>query len=63
MKTQILRWSAISNGKNIKLMTFIDDNHVDMYNANGEAVTIELSKAGILTYQDIINHNTLFACK
>jgi len=44
-------------------MTFIDDNHVDMYNANGEAVTIELSKAGILTYQDIINHNTLFACK
>ena len=56
-------WSAISNGKNIKLMTFIDDNHVDMYNANGDAVTIELSKAGILTYQDIINHNTLFACK
>lgn len=57
-------WSAVSNGKNIKLMTFIDDNHVDMYNASGETVTIELSQAGVLTYQDIVKNNTaMFACR
>ncbi|MCH5327794.1 MAG: DUF3332 domain-containing protein [Coprobacter sp.] len=50
-------WSAVCNGKNVKLMTFIDDNHVDMYNANGEAVTIELSQAGVLTYQDMVKNN------
>lgn len=57
-------WSAIANGKNVKLMTFIDDNHVNMYNASGEAMTIELSKAGVLTYKDIVEkQNTFFASK
>ena len=57
-------WSVEANGQSTKFMTFIDDNHVNMYNANGETMTVELSKAGVMAYQDMIKNNTVvFACK
>ena len=57
-------WSVETNGQSTKFMTFIDDNHVNMYNANGESITIELSKAGVMAYQDMVKNNiAIFACK
>lgn len=57
-------WSIDADGQSTKFMTFIDENHVNMYNANGEAMTVELSKAGVMAFRDMVNHSTAaFACK
>ena len=32
-------------------MTFVDDNHVQMVGADGNNMTVELSQAGVLAYQ------------
>ena len=56
-------WSVESNGQSVTFMTFVDKDHVKMYNPNGEATVVELSKAGVMAYQEIINNNMAFACK
>jgi hypothetical protein len=55
-------WSIASNGQSFTLLTFVDDNHVKMYNPNGQATTVELSQAGVLAYRQMVN-NSFFACK
>lgn len=54
-------WSASENGKTVKFMSFVDNNHVRMYNANGTSTVVELSQAGVTAYQNVINNNTAVA--
>ncbi len=44
-------WSLSANGETTKFMTFVDDNHVKMAGVNGNDMTVELSQAGVLAYQ------------
>ena len=44
-------WSLSANGETTKFMTFVDDNHVQMVGADGNNMTVELSQAGVLAYQ------------
>lgn len=45
-------WSVYANdGKEYPFMTFIDDNHVKMITSEGDFRTYELSKSGVMAYQ------------
>lgn len=56
-------WSVTADDQTVKLMTFVDDTHVDMLDANGGYQRVEVSEAGCLAYQAIINSQVLFAAK
>ncbi len=45
-------WSVSANGgESYKLMTFIDDTHVNMISPDGTMQPVELSSEGVLAYQ------------
>lgn len=47
-------WSVtVPDGSSYELMTFIDDTHVSMPAADGSRVTVELSEAGVLAYEQM----------
>ncbi len=46
-------WSVISGDQTYPLMTFVDNNHVKMITPAGDMQLVELSKAGVLAYQQI----------
>lgn len=50
-------WSLEQNGKTYPLMQFVDDNHVKMITPGNEFKTIEISQAGVLAYQNMVNEN------
>ncbi len=52
-------WSLNANGEMTKFMTFVDDNHVVMPDANGNDMIVELSQAGVMAYQEVANHINL----
>ena len=49
-------WSAVKDGKEVKFMTFVDDNHVKMF---GSDAVVELSQAGAVAYKAIATGNTV----
>ncbi len=54
-------WSVSANGgESYKLMTFIDDTHVEMIAPDGTMQPVELSHDGVLAYQSIAT-GTMFA--
>lgn len=56
-------WSAITKGETIKLLTFVDDNHVNMYMPDGKCQIVELSQAGLLAYKNLVQQKMYFAIK
>ena len=56
-------WSVNSDGKSVKLMTFVDDNHVNMLDANGEYRLVELSEAGLMAYQQEVSGQLFMAAR
>lgn len=56
-------WSVAADGKEVKLMTFVDDTHVRMLDANGEYQLIELSDNGLMAYQDMISSRIFMAAR
>lgn len=54
-------WSVNADGQSYKLLTFIDDNHVEMLDANGGYRMVELSQEGVLAYEDIVKSSVLTA--
>lgn len=56
-------WSVTADDKTVKLMTLVDDTHVDMIDANGGYQRVELSEAGCLAYQSIVAGQSLFAAR
>lgn len=55
-------WSLQFDGKEYPLMTFVDDNHVSMPTTDGNWKTIELSRDGVLAYQQTATPD-MWACK
>lgn len=56
-------WSVVADGKTVKLMTFVDENHVKMLDAKGEYQLIELSQAGLMAYQEIVSGQMFMAAR
>lgn len=47
-------WSLENNGQEVKLFTFVDDNHVDILTRDGSYTRVELSQPGVLAYQQLV---------
>ena len=56
-------WSAVVNGECKKFLTFVDDNHVNVYGANGEAINVELSKSGVMAFEELVKSQMELAMK
>lgn len=56
-------WNVVADGKTVKLMTFVDDSHVKMLDANGGYQLIELSEAGLMAYQEIVSGQMFMAAR
>ena len=57
-------WSAVSNGKSVRFMTFIGNNKVRMYLPEGKTMDVELSEEGIMAYRDAVGYDfSMFAAR
>ena len=56
-------WNVTVNDETFELMTFVDDTHVSMPAADGGRVTVELSDAGLLAYQQMALDKALMAAR
>ena len=56
-------WSAVVNGECKKFLTFVDDNHVNVYGTNGEAINVELSKSGVMAFEELVKSQMELAMK
>jgi len=48
-------WSAISNGQEVEILTFNDDNNVTMHLPDGTTMQVELSEAGVIAFQQYVD--------
>jgi len=57
-------WWLENNGEQVKLFTFVDDNHVDIITRDGSYTRVELSQPGVLAYEQLVGiGGTTFAMK
>ncbi len=57
-------WWLENNGEQVKLFTFVDDNHVDIITRDGSYTRVELSQPGVLAYEQLVGiGGTAFAMK
>lgn len=54
-------WSVNADGKSVKLMSFIDDEHVNMLNVDGSYSVVELSEQGVMAYENSVSSALLMA--
>ncbi len=54
-------WSLDNNGEELPLLTFVDHNHVRMYDAKGRGTVVELSETGVMAYQQSVAAQVLQA--
>lgn len=54
-------WSATIGEESFDLFTFVDDTHVRMAAPGGETTVVELSDAGVLAYQQMVQSTSLAA--
>lgn len=45
-------WSVTAGEQTVKFMTFVDDTHVNMINADGTYSLVELSQEGLMAYRE-----------
>lgn len=45
-------WSVTADDQTVKFMTFVDDTHVNMINADGSYSLVELSQEGLFAYRE-----------
>jgi len=56
-------WSVEAAGQEYELFTFVDDNHVRMSVPGGGYTTVELSQAGVLAYEQLVENNAMMALR
>lgn len=54
-------WSLDNNGADLPLFTFVDANHVRMYDPMGGSTVVELSQTGVMAYQQNVAARVLEA--
>ena len=47
-------WWLENNGEEVKLFSYVDDNHVSILTRSGSYATVELSQQGVLAYQELV---------
>ena len=47
-------WWLENNGEEVKLFSFVDDNHISVLTRDGSYTTVELSQQGVFAYQELI---------
>lgn len=52
-------WSVVNDGQSYKLMTFIDDTHVEMIAPGNKTRLVELSQDGLWAYQTMANETLM----
>ena len=57
-------WWLENNGEEVKLFSYVDDNHIDVLMRDGSYETVELSQHGVLAYQELVGiGGTAFALR
>ena len=56
-------WSVEADGKEVKLFTWVDDNHVNVITPDGNYRTIETSQQGLFAFRQLAENTTFFAKK
>ncbi|GHV60860.1 membrane protein [Bacteroidia bacterium] len=56
-------WSFVTANSTTKLLQFVDDNHADVYLANGSTMTVTTDKAGVLALKEVVSSTTYLAYK
>ncbi len=54
-------WSVTAEGQTVKLLTFVDDMHVKMLDANGGYQLVELSEQGVFAYENMVSSSIFTA--
>ena len=50
-------WSAMSKGKAVEFMTFVDDNKVKIYLPKGKTMEVELSESGMEQFRQAVRQD------
>lgn len=53
-------WFAETNGKSVRFMKFLDENHVRMYLQDGQSEDVELSRSGVVAFEELVKHDNAF---
>ena len=57
-------WWLENNGEEVKLFSYVDDNHISVLMRDGNYQTVELSQQGVLAYQELVGiGGTAFALR
>lgn len=56
-------WYVNADGQTYELMTFVDDTHVAMPDADGGKVVVELSQPGVFAYQQTVADRAFMAAR
>ena len=57
-------WWLENNGEEVKLFSYVDDNHTSVLMRDGNYQTVELSQQGVLAYQELVGiGGTAFALR
>lgn len=56
-------WSVVADGQTYELMTFVDDTHVALPDADGGKVIVELSQPGVFAYQQMVTDRAFMAVR
>lgn len=56
-------WSVEADGESTKLLRFESDDEVVMFLPDGQEMNVELSQAGVLAFQQVVNNHSFFAAR
>lgn len=56
-------WSVEAGGESTKLLKFNSDDEVVMYLPDGKEMNVELSQAGVMAFQQVVNGYSYFAAR
>jgi hypothetical protein len=56
-------WSLIADNQVTPILKFIDNNHANVFLADGSTVTVTTDKAGVLALRQVVENKAYFASK
>ncbi len=56
-------WSVEAAGQSVKLMQMVNNDQVMMYMPDGSTMNVDLSKAGVMAFKQVVENKTYFAVK
>ena len=56
-------WNVEAEGETHKLLEFKDNDKVVMFLSDGQSMEVELSQAGVLAFQQVVQHASFYAAR